>query len=68
MKINLELKNNYPSVEFCYNNKCVIIRYWGGLKFDKVVIKGEENIDQYGCYENPNLSEQYYQETYENES
>ena len=31
-------------------------------------IKGEENIDLYGCYENPNLSEQYYKENYENES
>lgn len=30
-------------------------------------IKGEENIDLYGCYENPNLSEQYYKENYENE-
>jgi hypothetical protein len=42
MKINFDLKNNYPSIEFCYNNKCVIIRYWGGLKFDKVVIYGGE--------------------------
>ena len=28
-------------------------------------IKGEENIDLDGCYENPNLSEEYYKETYE---
>lgn len=42
MKINFELKNKYPNIEFCYNNKCVIIRYWGGLKFDKVVIYGNE--------------------------
>lgn len=38
MKIIFDLKNKYPSVELCYNNKAVIIRYWGGLKFDKVVI------------------------------
>jgi hypothetical protein len=38
MKINFDLKCKIPSVEFCYNNKCVIIRYCGGLKFDKVVI------------------------------
>jgi len=38
MKINFDLKNKYPSVEFCYNNKAVIITYWGGLKFNKSVI------------------------------
>ena len=36
-----DLHNRYPSVEFCFNNKSVIIRYWGGLKFDKVVLNGE---------------------------
>jgi len=36
-------------------------------QIEEAFIKGEENIDQYGCYENPNLSEQYYKETYENE-
>jgi hypothetical protein len=40
MKINFDLKCKFPSVEFCYNNKCVMIRYWGKLKFDKVVIHG----------------------------
>ena len=40
MKINFNLKNKYPSVEFCYKNKAVLIRYWGGLKFDKVVTYG----------------------------
>jgi hypothetical protein len=34
-------------------------------QIEDAFIKGEENIDQYGCYENPNLSEQYYKETYE---
>ena len=24
MKINFDLKNKYPSVEFCYNNKVII--------------------------------------------
>jgi len=33
-------------------------------QIEEAFIKGEENIDQYGCYENPNLSEQYYKETY----
>ena len=27
-------------------------------------VKGEQNIDINGCYENPILSEKYYQETY----
>lgn len=40
MKINFDFKNKYPSVELCYGNKAVIIRYWGRLKFDKVVIYG----------------------------
>jgi hypothetical protein len=40
MKINFDLKNKYPSVEFCYNNKSVIITYWGGIKFTKRVIYG----------------------------
>ena len=47
MKINFDLKNKYPSVEFCYNNKCIIIRYWGGLKFDKVVFYDSEQINSY---------------------
>ncbi len=38
MKINFDLKSKYPSVEFCNKNKCVIIRYWGWFKFDKVVM------------------------------
>lgn len=38
MGIKFDLKNKYPSVELRYKNKAVIIRYWGGLKFDKVVI------------------------------
>lgn len=38
MKINVDFKSKFPSVEFCFKNKAVIIRYWGGLKFDKVVI------------------------------
>ena len=52
MKINFDLKCKIPSVEFCYNNKRVIIRYWGGLKFDKFVFYGgeemsiERNIEQ----------------------
>jgi hypothetical protein len=46
MKINFDLKCKIPSVEFCYNNKCVIIRYWGGLKFDKVVFYGGNNKQQ----------------------
>ncbi len=40
MKINFDLKCKYPSVEICYKNKSVMIRYWGGLKFDKVVLYG----------------------------
>ena len=34
------------------------------LQIEDAFIKGEENIDINGCYENPNLSEQYYNETY----
>ena len=33
-------------------------------QIEEAFIKGEENINQYGDYENPNLSEQYYKETY----
>jgi hypothetical protein len=44
MKVNFDLKNKYPSVEFCYNKKCIMIRYWGGLKFDKVVLYGDEQF------------------------
>ena len=40
MKVNFDLKSKYPNVKFCYNKKCIIIRYWGGLKFDRVVIYG----------------------------
>lgn len=47
MKINFDLKSKYPNVEFCYNNKCIIIRYWGGLKFDKVVFYDSEQINSY---------------------
>ena len=43
MKIILNLKNKYPSVESCYKNKSVIIRYRGKLKFDKVVIFGTQS-------------------------
>ena len=46
MKINFDLKCKIPSVEFCYNNKRVIIRYWGGLKFDKFVFYGGNNEQQ----------------------
>jgi len=38
MKINIDLKNRIPSVEFCFQNKAIIIRYWGKLKFDSVTI------------------------------
>ena len=44
MKINFDLKCKIPSVEFCYNNKRVIIRYWGRLKFDKFVFYGGEEM------------------------
>ena len=47
MKVNFDLKSKYPNVEFCYNNKCIIIRYWGGLKFDKVVFYDSEQINSY---------------------
>lgn len=40
MKLIFHLKDKFPSIEFCYNNKVVIIRYWGCLKFDKVIIYG----------------------------
>ena len=38
MKILFDLKCRIPSITFCYKNKEVIIRYWGKLKFDKVVL------------------------------
>jgi hypothetical protein len=47
MKVNFDLKNKCPSVEFCYNNKCIIIRYWGGLKFDKVVFYDSQQKNSY---------------------
>ena len=34
-------------------------------QIEAAFIKGEENIDLHGDYVNPNLSEQYYKETYE---
>jgi hypothetical protein len=36
MKVLLDLKCKYPSIEIAFKTKSVIIRYWGGLKFDKV--------------------------------
>ena len=41
MKILTDLKCKFPCISFCYNNKCVMVRYWGGLKFDKVVVYGQ---------------------------
>jgi hypothetical protein len=38
MKILFDLKCRIPSITFCYKNKEVIIRYWGKLKFQKVVL------------------------------
>jgi hypothetical protein len=38
MKVIFDLKNNYPNIECCFKNKCIIITYWGGLKFQKFVI------------------------------
>ena len=38
MKINVDFKGKYPSVEFCYRHKAVMFRYWGRLKFDMVVL------------------------------
>jgi len=40
MRILFDLKCKYPSVEFATKRKSIIIRYWGGLSFDKVVIYG----------------------------
>ena len=37
-------------------------------QIEDAFIKGEENVDLYGYYENPNLSEQYYKETYEKDA
>jgi hypothetical protein len=44
MKTNFDLKNK--SVEFFFKNKCVIITYWGSLKFRKVVINNTEPINK----------------------
>ena len=38
MKILFDLKCEIPSITFCYKKKAVTIRYWGKLKFDKVVL------------------------------
>lgn len=38
MKILFDLKNKFPSITFSCRTKAVILRYWGGLKFDKVTI------------------------------
>ena len=35
MKINWNLKDKYPSVEFCFSDKAVLITYWSKLKFTK---------------------------------
>jgi len=40
VKILYDLKCRIPSITFCYKNKAVTIRYWGKLKFDKVVLYG----------------------------
>ena len=53
MTINFDLKCKIPSVEFCYNNKRVIIRYWGGLKFDKFVFYGGEEMSNNKQIEKP---------------
>lgn len=53
MKINFDLKCKIPSVEFCYNNKRVIIRYWGRLKFDKFVFYGGEEMSNNKQIEKP---------------
>ena len=47
MKINFDLKSKYPNVKFCYNKKFIIIRYWGRLKFDKVVFYDSEQKNSY---------------------
>jgi hypothetical protein len=39
MKILTDLKCKFPSISFV-TIICVMIRYWGGLKFDKVVVYG----------------------------
>jgi hypothetical protein len=40
MKILFDLNCTIPSITFCYGNKAITIRYWGKLKFDKVIIYG----------------------------
>jgi len=46
MKILFNLKNKFPSVEFCFKNRAVIIRYWGGLKFNKITIFSTPNQNE----------------------
>lgn len=46
MKILFDLKNKFPSVKFAFKNRAVIIRYWGGLKFDKITIFSTPKQDE----------------------
>lgn len=38
MRIKLSLTGRWKSVSICTRNKELIVRYWGGLKFDCVKI------------------------------
>lgn len=42
MKILTSFKGKFPNMTLCFKSKCIIIRYLGKLKFDKVVMYMED--------------------------
>lgn len=38
MRLKFNLRGRWKSISIFTKNKQTIIRYWGGLKFDKVVL------------------------------
>lgn len=38
MKIKFKLKGKWKSISLYFKNKEILIRYWGGLKFDYVTL------------------------------
>ena len=45
MKINLDLKRKFSSIEICLKDRCIIITHWRWLIFSKVVIHNTNKED-----------------------
>ena len=56
---------NAPKDKFVWHSILIKAKQMEKEQIEAAFIKGEENIDLHGDYVNPNLSEQYYNETYE---